>query len=60
MSGSFRAAEGVRSTSRRGEGTGMSPDEHIEYAPFEAFYESCLHKRRQGFRNYPGMAKEAD
>jgi hypothetical protein len=38
----------------------MSPDEHIEYAPFEAFYESCLHKRRQGFRNYPGMAKEAD
>ena len=38
----------------------MSPDEHIEYAPFEAFYESFLHKNRQGFRIYPGMAREAD
>ncbi len=62
MSGSFRAAEGARSTSRRGEGTGMSPDEHIEYASFEAeaFYESLLHKRRQGFRIYPRLAREAD
>jgi hypothetical protein len=40
----------------------MSPDEHIEYAPFEAeaFYESFLHKRRQGFMIYPCMAREAD
>ena len=60
MSGSFRAAEGARSTQRRGEGTGMSPDEHIEYAPFEAFYESFLHEKRQGFRIYPGMVREAD
>jgi len=35
----------------------MSPDEHVEYAPFEAeaYYESFLHKRCQGFRIYPGM-----
>ena len=40
----------------------MSPDEHIKYAPFEAeaYYESFLHKKRQGFRIYPGMAREAD
>jgi hypothetical protein len=38
----------------------MSPDEHIEYTPFEAFYESFLHKKRQGFRIYPGMVREAD
>jgi hypothetical protein len=40
----------------------MSPDEHIEYASFEAeaFYESLLHKRRQGFRIYPRLAREAD
>jgi hypothetical protein len=40
----------------------MSPDEHIEYAPFEAeaLYGPCLHKRRQGFRNYLGLAKEVD
>ncbi len=40
----------------------MSPDEHIEYAPFEAeaFYESFLHKKRQGFKIYPGMVREAD
>jgi hypothetical protein len=40
----------------------MSPDEHVEYAPFEAeaFYESFLHKRRQGFRIYPGMVWETD
>jgi hypothetical protein len=39
----------------------MSPDEHIEYAPFEAeaFYESFLHKRRQGFKIYPCIAREA-
>ena len=40
----------------------MSPDEHIEYAPFgaEAFYTPFLQKRRQGFRIYPGMVREAD
>jgi hypothetical protein len=40
----------------------MSPDEHIEYAPFEAeaFYESSLDKRRQGFRIYLPMARETD
>ncbi|HKH58991.1 MAG TPA: hypothetical protein VKA20_10680 [Rubrobacter sp.] len=40
----------------------MSPDEHIEYAPFqaEAFYDTFLHERRQGFRIYPGMVREAD
>jgi hypothetical protein len=40
----------------------MSPDEHIEYAPLEAeaFYEPFLHKKGQGFRIYPGMAREAD
>jgi hypothetical protein len=40
----------------------MSPDEHIEYASFEAeaLYESLLHKKRQGFRIYPGMVKEAN
>jgi hypothetical protein len=53
MSGSFRAAGG---------GTGTSPDEHIEYAAFEAeaFCDSSLHRRRQGFRIYPGMVREAD
>jgi hypothetical protein len=62
MSGSFRAAEGALSTYRREEGTSLSPDEHIEYAPFgaEAFYTSFLHKRRQGFKIYPGMVREAD
>jgi hypothetical protein len=62
MSGSFRAVEGARSMYSRGEGTGMSPDEHMEYAPFgaEAFYTSFLHKRRQGSRIYPGMVTEAD
>jgi hypothetical protein len=40
----------------------MSPDEYIEYAPFEAeaFYEPSLHKKRQGFRIYPGIVREAD
>jgi len=40
----------------------MSPDEHIEYAPFEAeaFYDAFLHVRRQGFRIYPDMAREAN
>ena len=40
----------------------MSPDEHIEYAPFEAeaYYESFLHKKRQGFRIYPRMVREAN
>jgi hypothetical protein len=62
MSGSFRAAGGARSTSIPGGGTGTSPDEHIEYAAFEAeaFCDSFLHRRRQGFRIYPGMVREAD
>jgi hypothetical protein len=36
----------------------MSPDEH---APFgaEAYYESFLRKKGQGFRIYPGMVREA-
>jgi hypothetical protein len=40
----------------------MSPDEHVEYAPFEAeaYDESFLHKRRQGFRIYPTMVWETD
>ena len=40
----------------------MSPDEHIKYAPFEAeaYYESFLHKKGQGFRIYPGMVRGAD
>ncbi|HYZ06893.1 MAG TPA: hypothetical protein VE691_17630 [Rubrobacter sp.] len=40
----------------------MSPDDHIEYAPFEAqgFYESFLHERHPAFRIYPGMLGEAD
>jgi hypothetical protein len=40
----------------------MSPDDHIEYAPFEArgFYESFLHERYPAFRIYPGMLWEAD
>jgi hypothetical protein len=40
----------------------MSPDELIEYAPFqaEASYDTFLRERRQGFMIYPGMAREAD
>ena len=40
----------------------MSPDDHIEYAPFEAqaFYESFLHEKRRGFRIYPDVVREAD
>jgi hypothetical protein len=40
----------------------MSPDEHIEYAPFqaEASYDTFMHERRQGFRIYPCLAREAD
>jgi len=39
----------------------MSPDEHIEYAPFEVegFCESSLHERRPGFRIYPGTVEVA-
>jgi hypothetical protein len=38
----------------------MSPDDHIGYAPCEAYYDSFLHNKRQGFRIYPGMVREAN
>jgi len=40
----------------------MSPEEHIEYSPFEVerFCESFSHKKRSGFRIYPGVVGEAD
>jgi hypothetical protein len=62
MSGSFRAAEGARSTSIPGGRTGTTTYEHVEYAAFEAeaICDSSLHRRRQGFRIYPGMVREAD
>ena len=37
----------------------MSLDEHALFEA-EAYYESFLHKKGQGFRIYPGMVREAE